>query len=209
MGCTSLYFAQVNAQWQTHLHLHFTRPSQHPQTTDTVSTLRTSSTPPQANTPHRSGAPPSHRRTGLPGAEDALWIKRTHSCPAHSPTPCQPRVHAHLHAQPLHMRTHTSTNSRVLTFSPSITFFPPPNGSCRQGGPGSAGREVPEKGSQPPAAGSTSGLQRKNERGRLLLQSQRGVQHSPWLPKSDRNAFLSLAPPPLTRRLQSEGLYRA
>lgn len=185
-------------------------PSQHPQTTDTLSTLRTSSTPPQANTPHSSGA---HPRTDA----QACPALRTHfGSNAHTPalhilprTVSRVGTRTRTHSRSTCARTRPRTPAFVLTFSPSITCFPPPNGSCRQGGPGSAGREVPEKGSQPPAAGSTSGLQRKNERRRLLLQSRRGVQHSPWLPKSDRNAFLSLAPPPLTRRLQSEGLYRA
>lgn len=128
--------------------------------TDTLHLARLQNTPaPSAHLTHSSSAvnlsqthrpaPPTHTRRHTFGSGLTLL----HCTISHS----QPAAHAHAIARTAapHARARPQTTAFSYSIPPSL-FPPPPNGSCRQGGPG--GRKVPEKWSLPPAAGSTSGL---------------------------------------------------
>lgn len=113
--------------------------------------------PPSGHPAHSSGAPhPLTDAQASPALRTHFWLSahtaalRVH--PSTASCTC-----THNLTQPLHARARPRTPAFSHFFPPSL-FFTPSNGSCRQGGPGSARREAPAKGSLPPAAGSTSGF---------------------------------------------------
>lgn len=172
----AVVFAQVDARWQTHSH--FPEPSQHPPTAGVLSTAHSLGLHTSENTPHTAQAPqPLHERSGLPTAEDALSVTRTHS---------PPHTHTQSHARPLRSRAHTSTHTQSH-ISLSITFFfffPPPDGSCRVGGPAALGGKFPGRGRYYQLPGAHLAFRREAIGGGCPTpKAARGATQSPEAPR--------------------------
>lgn len=180
---------------------------------DSIHRPQTSSTPclppahlpHPANTPHTAQGPPLSQTPGLSTAEDTLSVKSTLSSAARPPTHPTQLSRICTHRGSACARTHPRPPALASSLPTSLFLSLCQTAAAGKEARAVSGREAPEKESLPPAAGSTSGLWRRSERGEAAARKPLRGAALPMAPKRDRNAFLSLAPPPLTWSLQSEG----